>query len=158
MSYQNFWSLPLRERGLKSNCPTFLVTAWCRSPCGSVDWNIGIPCECTYGKCRSPCGSVDWNHLLPCSAIMLRGRSPCGSVDWNGIHLFIFSKSFVAPLAGAWIEIEQLEMSLKKDLVAPLAGAWIEIYRDRPEGSESKVAPLAGAWIEISLAVYLHSL
>ena len=35
----------------------------------------------------------------------------------------------VAPLVGAWIEIEpRREKSLKRT-VAPLVGAWIEIYR-----------------------------
>ena len=38
----------------------------------------------------------------------------------------------VAPLAGAWIEIELSEEEIKCILVAPLAGAWIEIrlYRN----------------------------
>ena len=33
--------------------------------------------------------------------------------------------------------------------VAPLAGAWIEISRSEKEICPLKVAPLAGAWIEI---------
>ena len=36
----------------------------------------------------------------------------------------------VAPLAGAWIEIQSSECRLgKMNLVAPLAGAWIEMYK-----------------------------
>ena len=35
--------------------------------------------------------------------------------------------SDVAPLAGAWIEIEWAENYRVLDSVAPLAGAWIEI-------------------------------
>ena len=35
----------------------------------------------------------------------------------------------VAPLAGAWIEIEQNENALKGLYVAPLVGAWIEIVK-----------------------------
>ena len=34
---------------------------------------------------------------------------------------------FVAPLAGAWIEIQGMRMAEKYADVAPLAGAWIEI-------------------------------
>ena len=36
----------------------------------------------------------------------------------------------VAPLVGAWIEIMNLEPSLKQNVVAPLVGAWIEINDD----------------------------
>ena len=36
--------------------------------------------------------------------------------------------------------------------VAPLAGAWIEIVLERLKGIKGPVAPLAGAWIEISYA------
>ena len=35
------------------------------------------------------------------------------------------------------------------DFVAPLAGAWIEIIMDGNLGGIIQVAPLAGAWIEI---------
>ena len=35
----------------------------------------------------------------------------------------------VAPLAGAWIEIDCLEHVSAVSFVAPLAGAWIEIER-----------------------------
>ena len=34
-------------------------------------------------------------------------------------------------------------------VVAPLAGAWIEIERERKAFQDNGVAPLAGAWIEI---------
>ena len=33
----------------------------------------------------------------------------------------------VAPLAGAWVEIDQTAADAKKTGVAPLAGAWVEI-------------------------------
>ena len=36
---------------------------------------------------------------------------------------------FVAPLAGAWIEMKIKNIDLNIDYVAPLAGAWIEIYQ-----------------------------
>ena len=35
---------------------------------------------------------------------------------------------YVAPLAGAWIEIKNLGNETIVDVVAPLAGAWIEIF------------------------------
>ena len=78
---------------------------------------------------------------------------------------------YVAPLAGAWIEIlpipvqsnclESLpsrERGLKfyrerlpkfRNGVAPLAGAWIEMFQERTFPQPPRVAPLAGAWIEI---------
>ena len=37
---------------------------------------------------------------------------------------------YVAPLAGAWIEIEKIILIKYQNGVAPLAGAWIEIYDD----------------------------
>ncbi len=36
-------------------------------------------------------------------------------------------------------------------IVAPLAGAWIEINDELENGSFIYVAPLAGAWIEITI-------
>ena len=35
------------------------------------------------------------------------------------------------------------------DIVAPLAGAWIEIQAGSVAGGRKQVAPLAGAWIEM---------
>ena len=78
----------------------------------------------------------------------------------------------VAPLAGAWIEIQIKIMIMQQPGVAPLAGAWIEISMTYPffgrlaqslpsreRGlkfyhigvfkKRGEVAPLAGAWIEI---------
>ena len=55
----------------------------------------------------------------------------------------------VAPLAGAWIEINILVAFIVSNIVAPLAGAWIEISRSEKEICPLRVAPLAGAWIEI---------
>ena len=39
------------------------------------------------------------------------------------------------------------------EVVAPLAGAWIEIEQQAQSAREYRVAPLAGAWIEIVFAV-----
>ncbi len=55
----------------------------------------------------------------------------------------------VAPLVGAWIEIELLLCETDIQLVAPLVGAWIEIYNLRIDNRIDCVAPLVGAWIEI---------
>ena len=43
-------------------------------------------------------------------------------------------------------------MSIAK-IVAPLVGAWIEIDREFSAGAGSDVAPLVGAWIEIAYMV-----
>ena len=56
----------------------------------------------------------------------------------------------VAPLAGAWIEIQSKSSGMKLVSVAPLAGAWIEMYIGTADFTDYTVAPLAGAWIEIS--------
>ena len=37
--------------------------------------------------------------------------------------------------------------------VAPLVGAWIEIDLDNKARGEDRVAPLVGAWIEITRSV-----
>ena len=58
----------------------------------------------------------------------------------------------VAPLAGAWIEMDWWGAWQEEDQVAPLAGAWIEIMSARSLKYGSVVAPLAGAWIEIVIA------
>ena len=56
----------------------------------------------------------------------------------------------VAPLVGAWIEIDKNDVNLNQTRVAPLVGAWIEItYFIMLPGCISVVAPLVGAWIEI---------
>ena len=56
----------------------------------------------------------------------------------------------VAPLAGAWIEIEEAgRYDRGAWQVAPLAGAWIEIDVTDTPYLAKEVAPLAGAWIEI---------
>ena len=86
---------------------------------------------------------------------------------------------YVAPFAGAWIEISDLiiapvkvgslpsrERGLKLYVqreytgledVAPFAGAWIEIYEGTEIELEVNVAPFAGAWIEISQPLHCQS-
>ena len=44
----------------------------------------------------------------------------------------------VAPLAGAWIEIDCLEHVSAVSFVAPLAGAWIEMLPHRMESDPEK--------------------
>ena len=55
----------------------------------------------------------------------------------------------VAPLAGAWIEIDLRRGFHEPNQVAPLAGAWIEIVAEVITLDHPIVAPLAGAWIEM---------
>ena len=61
----------------------------------------------------------------------------------------ISTKKNVAPLAGAWIEIEYAMLHGVSHEVAPLAGAWIEITWEIITMPFNLVAPLAGAWIEM---------
>ena len=57
---------------------------------------------------------------------------------------------YVAPFAGAWIEISQPPATQMLNYVAPFAGAWIEMVALwwYPL-AVLIVAPFAGAWIEI---------
>ena len=59
------------------------------------------------------------------------------------------AKIAVAPLVGAWIEINELGVVHAKAAVAPLVGAWIEILNNSHAIDSDTVAPLVGAWIEI---------
>ena len=61
-------------------------------------------------------------------------------------------RSYVAPLAGAWIEMHVSPILASMLRVAPLAGAWIEIDMRETHTRKELVAPLAGAWIEIGYA------
>ncbi len=63
--------------------------------------------------------------------------------------------AIVAPFAGAWIEIEMLYAMGAISSVAPFAGAWIEITQRNCIGIIGYVAPFAGAWIEIFIEVVL---
>ena len=56
----------------------------------------------------------------------------------------------VAPLVGAWIEIDCREERETISRVAPLVGAWIEIRVIPQSTNHLAVAPRVGAWIEIS--------
>ena len=55
---------------------------------------------------------------------------------------------------GAWIEICSCIVGLYTIKVAPLVGAWIEIDGSgKPLDKRFNVAPLVGAWIEITKKV-----
>ena len=61
-----------------------------------------------------------------------------------------FDWDMVAPLVGAWIEINCYAQLVISVFVAPLVGAWIEIRKENQRLlMYSGVAPLVGAWIEI---------
>ena len=77
-------------------------------------------------------------------SLPLRERGLKSSVQQLGLKT-----EWVAPLAGAWIEILHLLASTHPFLVAPLAGAWIEMVYLFYLFKFPAVAPLAGAWIEI---------
>ena len=65
---------------------------------------------------------------------------------WNQGKL---AEDTVAPLVGAWIEINISRMPQRNTRVAPLVGAWIEILICLQACLRIYVAPLVGAWIEI---------
>ena len=130
-----------------------------RSPCGSVDWNIGGDVEVFFDGGRSPCGSVDWNRIVSPLTIMAllslpmweRGlkpsrratnrsatsRSPCGSVDWNQAEVAQRRQQTVAPHVGAWIETVLTDSVIKFRTVAPHVGAWIETITNASFGCRS---------------------
>ena len=62
--------------------------------------------------------------------------------------------AYVAPFAGAWIEMHCSRVFFPAFVVAPFAGVWIEISVPQAEGNYIIVAPFAGAWIEIHKATY----
>ena len=169
-------SLPLRERGLKYRKIRGYIDGWCRSLCGSVDWNSERNHRFLIRFCRSLCGSVDWNlkctkmvHII-FTSLPLRER---------GLKLYGWKTmkecENVAPFAGAWIEIypyhsimaPQVRRSLCGSVdwnplnaihawvigVAPFAGAWIEIVWGTLHALKYSVAPFEGAWIEILYAL-----
>ena len=59
----------------------------------------------------------------------------------------------VAPLVGAWIEMNLKQWVQNVIAVAPLVGAWIEITVKTKVGFDMLVAPLVGAWIEILVSI-----
>ena len=123
----------------------------CRSPRGSVDWNIfwcwtssnhitvaplvgawiEIPLIIPTGFSTAVAPLVGaWIEilLLHFMALVSRRRSPRGSVDWNmRLLLYWLALPCVAPLVGAWIEIINSYKQIASPTVAPLVGAWIEI-------------------------------
>ena len=143
--------------------------------------------------CRSPRGSVDWNIMIP-SVIPGHDVAPLVGA-WIEMSIFFWLAliQLVAPLVGAWIEIrmpdliprlwrslpswerglkyrywmcqqashpslpswerglksEEMIDAIIEGIVAPLVGAWIEICARTEWPSLPYVAPLVGAWIEI---------
>ena len=66
-------------------------------------------------------------------------RSSRGSVDWNSVmKLLYFDIVTVAPLVGAWIEINEIITTISLTIVAPLVGAWIEIDSTEKAWQESR--------------------
>ena len=63
-----------------------------------------------------------------------------------------FVLEYVAPFAGAWIEIAEPGRWKTAKAVAPFAGAWIEMTESTRLPKQPTVAPFAGAWIEITKA------
>ena len=122
-------SLPLRERGLKSD----KLASGIRG--GSVAHPAGAWIEIPSSRTQSHRRNV---------------AHPAGA--WIEIFRFpVFYRSIlVAPPAGARIEIPmQKQKGRLCQNVAPPAGAWIEITCSNIEIRKDTVAPPAGAWIEM---------
>ena len=62
------------------------------------------------------------------------------------------AKIDVAPLVGAWIEIQKIIEKHKVTKYAPVVGAWIEMSMLDVLDFVLHVAPLVGAWIEMKKA------
>ena len=73
-----------------------------------------------------------------------------------GMQYQQYHQSWVAPFAGAWIEILCMSSDIFFRPVAPFAGAWIEISRSGLLPAYAKVAPFAGAWIEIKMYLKIY--
>ena len=61
----------------------------------------------------------------------------------------------VTPLAGVWIEINDLSELMANRNVTPLAGVWIEICWFVENFYNPQVTPLAGVWIEMCLTLLI---
>ena len=144
-----------------------------RSPCGSVDRNFSQVIQRISHTGRSPCGSVDRNVPASAPSLLIFGRSPCGSVDRNKLRFYKLRKRIkVAPLAGAWIEMDCVCEcgnhirsrspcgSVDRNIAtspespeptsrSPCGSVDRNTYTPFPDRLEG-VAPLAGAWIEIT--------
>ena len=144
-----------------------------RTPRGCVDWNIETIKKDNYNYVSHPSRvrglklysdkyhqKLNLSHPSRVRGLKWNTRLQEVSGRWShpsrvrGLkYIFDFAQGLVrhvAPLAGAWIEIEQHRKLLWwYNYVAPLAGAWIEIYSLWKSNIEKNVAPLAGAWIEI---------
>ena len=64
----------------------------------------------------------------------------------NSVHI----SPCVVPLAGTWIEINQVSEVVQDFFVVPLAGTWIEIGIPDAHKPPLCVVPLAGTWIEMA--------
>ena len=101
-----FWSLPTRERGLKSE--------WCRMRNGILS---SLPTRERGLKSPVLHSWVLHGSSLPTRERGLKSILPAAPSE----------ASLVAPYTGAWIEIQIRNLIREGKLVAPFAGAWIEI-------------------------------
>ena len=95
---------------------------------------------------------MDRNFLTQLRCYRKSGRSPCGSVDRNAnVNSAIANLGYVAPLAGAWIEMLYKDARVDQNIRRSPCGS---VDRNRSfvsAESNIRVAPLAGAWIEIKI-------
>ena len=79
-------------------------------------------------ECWSPSRrGVNWNGNSYFQCFCQFWSPSRRGVNWNNGKTMKATVWQEAPLAGAWIEISQIERELYPSAEAPLAGAWIEI-------------------------------
>ena len=100
------WSLPVRERGLKS-----------AKSHKSKSNDASLPVRERGLKSDAELRRVYSSLVAPRAGA------------WIEIYLWYYygRYEYVAPRAGAWIEMKHQQLSKDKEYVAPRAGAWIEI-------------------------------
>ena len=126
------------------------VRHWCRSLCGSVDWNLSGYIWCRKKPRRSLCGSVDWNlqkraalrpglmslplwecglkyHMRSRTAKIYRSLPlwECGLKFL--IAIAIFTPFWSLPLWECGLKLIFYDQDPGRKNVAPFVGVWIEI-------------------------------
>ena len=134
-----------------TRCQSLAYHSRSRALYGRVDWNRVLLAFLSVSSRRALYGRVDWNatqkymHKKQAESRSLRARglkwinrhiqrnwwrrrALYGRVDWNRkLDRRAQAAPRVALFTGAWIEIKDLQVYIRKQSVALFTGAWIEI-------------------------------
>ena len=144
-------SLPSRERGLKSICsgrkhtrPSVapLAGAWIEIIRTAIFHPFSESLPSRERGLKSSLLCVGSGHRI--SSLPSRERGLKYHVNLKHCPV-----SLVAPLAGAWIEIERRSVGVPEIGSLPSRERGLKCRRMYQPGQAGSVAPLAGAWIEI---------